>query len=676
MRSEKEMRPLVDLSRSIFQTWRPPPKWTGSQWADNRRRLSSEASAEKGRWKTNRAEYQRDILDAATDPTIEEVIAMLSAQLGKTEILLNGIGYYIDFDPSPIMLVQPTLELAEAFSKDRLAPMLRDTPCLRSKVSDGKSRDGGNTIYQKVFHGGHVTLSGGNSPTSLRSRPIRVLYIDEESALKVTSEGDPVKLAEKRTANFWNRRIVKVSTPTIKDFCRIEKDFKRGDQRYFHIPCPRCEMPHVLKWGNIVWPEDEPKKAKFKCPHCEGLFNNAEKNRAVAKCGPGPDGKKPIGIDGKHLGWRATQPFKGIASFHCWEAYSPWSSLYRIVKDFLESKDDPGLLQVWVNTCLGETWEGVGDAVNDEELMKRAEPWPKNAEVPERGLVLTCGVDVQQDRLELETVAWAGGEESWSVDYRVIHGDPDIPEGQPGSPWNDLTNHIRRPWKHESGGQCSIEATCIDSGGSNTQEVYKYVKRHKGERVFAIKGRGGTGIPIVGSPQRKRSGNKTKRPVDVYIVGVDQAKSIVYRRLKQTAPGEPGYCHFPAGRSVDYFKQLTAEKQITKFVKGFPVAEWHKKEGVRNEALDCRVYAFAALILRAPAFDRIAWKLKQIAKIHGKKKVTRAEDGADPEEPEETEESADNQPAEEPEEQKSEQPRAKRRTARRGRQRGSYVSSW
>lgn len=603
---------LADLAFSTFHTLLPPPKWTVSQWADKRRRLSGEASAEKGQWRTSRAEYQREILDSISNPDIHETVVMSSAQVGKSEILLNALGYFIDFDPSPILLVQPTLELAEAFSKDRITPMLRDSPSLKGKVGEARSRDSKNTTLHKGFDGGHVTLVGANSPTSGRSRPVRVVMFDEVSAMQTTPEGDPVKLIEKRTTTFWNRRDLKTSTPGIKGFCRIEKAFERSDKRYFYIPCPRCQMPHVLRWGNVLWPEGQPEQAVFKCPHCEGTFTNAEKNIAIAACRPDATGAKPLGIDGKPLGWRASAKSDKVAGFHLWEAYSPWSSLTKIVKEFLESKDDPSLLQVWVNTCLGETWEEAGEAVSDHELLSRCEKWPDGAEVPERGLLLTAGVDTQTDRLEVEVVAWAGGEESWSVDYRVIHGDPDIPEGAAGSPWNDLTDYLRKSWKHQSGGSCIIESTCIDSGGSNTQAVYQYVKRHKGDRVFAIKGKGGDGIPIVGNPARRRSGKKTQRPVDVYIVGVDQAKSIVYKRLKIGAPG-PGYCHFPLSRSTDYFRQLTAEKMVTRFVKGFAKREWVKQSGARNEALDCRVYAFAALILRAPQFDKVAYRLKQRA---------------------------------------------------------------
>lgn len=648
------MSALVDLVESLARTWAPPPRWSVSQWADARRRLSGEAAAEKGQWRTSRAEYQREILDSISDPTIDQTVVMSSAQVGKTELLLNTVGYFIDFDPSPIMLVQPTDQMAETFSKDRLAPMLRDTPSIRNRVADARSRDSGNTTLHKRFPGGHITMVGANAPAGLASRPIRILLMDEVDRFPASagSEGDPVRLAMKRTNNFWNRRIVTVSTPTVRGFSRIEKEFDRSDKRHFFVPCPHCGEFHVLKWGNVVWGEDtpaagDPARAVLKCPHCEGFITNAQKNVAVGR--------------GR---WEATAPFTGVAGFHLWEIYSPWRSISEIVADFLASKDDPALLQVWVNTCLGETWEEGGDSVSDHELMERCEPFPQGVDVPERGLVLTAGVDTQPDRLEVETVAWAGGEESWSVDYCVIYGDPDIPEGAEGSPWNDLTDYLRKGWTHEMGGAVSIEATCVDSGGHNTQAVYQYAKRHRGDRVFAVKGKGGPGVPIVGNPARRRSGRKTSRPVDVYIVGVDQAKSVIMKRLKISSPG-PGYCHFPLGRSAEYFKQLTAEKMLTKFVKGFPKREWVKQSGQRNEALDCRVYAFAALTLRAPQFDKIAFRVKQRATLAK----------APTPEPEKEIDEPEDKPAQDEEAPVGDSSR-KTRTATRRRRGPSYIRAW
>jgi phage terminase large subunit GpA-like protein len=591
--------PLASLFREIARQWKPPPKWKVSQWADSTRKLSREASAEPGQWDTIRAEYQREIMDAVNDPATERVVIMSSAQVGKTEVLNNVVGYFIDYDPCPMLMLQPTLEMGETWSKDRFDPMARDTPEIGQRIASGKARDKKSTILHKTFVGGHLTIAGANSPASLASRPIRIVLADEVDRYPASAgkEGDPLNLAIKRTSTFWNRKILAVSTPTMKGSSRIEAAFEETDKRRFHIACPHCEAEHALAWGNVVWSKDtpaagDPDKALFKCPHCDGYYGDVQKNSAV-----------------KRGRWIATAPFDGRAGFHIWEAYSPWRRLAEIVRDFLEAKDDPEKLQVWVNTSLGESWEGSGETIRDSDLMNRLPFKQSEHDVPRLGLLLTSGIDTQPDRLEVEVVAWGAGEQSWSIDYHVVHGDPDLPEGTVGSPWTELTDYLRKSWRHENGSDVTVGWTCIDSGGHNTQAVYNYAKRHKGDRVFAIKGRGGAGLPIIGAPNRKRTG-KVKRPVDVHIVGVDSAKMTVMNRLKIEAPG-PGYCHFPIGREPEFFRQLCAEKLITRFVKGFPVREFHKVSGARNEALDCRVYAFAALVLASPQWDKIAFRMKK-----------------------------------------------------------------
>ena len=536
-------------------------------------------------------------MDSLNDPANKRVVFMKSAQIGATEILNNAAGFYAEQDASPILVVQPTTEMGEAWSKDRLSPMIRDTPEL-ARIFGSKARNSGSTITHKTFPGGHLTVAGANSPASLASRPVRCVFLDEVDRYpgSAGSEGDPVMLAIKRANNFWNRRVYICSTPTIKGFSRIEKEWEKSDKRRFHVPCPHCDHEHHLQWANVRWGEDtpaqgDPAKAMLQCPDCEGFFSNAQKNEA-----------------GRVGRWIATADFTGIAGFHVNELYSPWKSVGDVASEFLQVKGDPSQLQVWVNTSLGETWEDSGETVNEHDLFSHCEKYP--AELPRRVLILTAGIDTQPDRLECEVVGWAGGEESWSIDYHVFHGDPDIPEGQSGSPWTGLTDHLRRAWKHESGVELTVAASCVDSGGHNTQAVYNYAKRHRGMGVFAIKGQGGEGLPIVGSPMRRRSGKKTKRPTDVYMVGTDPARLTVMRRLKINEPG-PGYCHFPEGRTLDYFRQLSVLKAVTKYVKGFARIEWRKAEGHRAEAFDCRVYAFAGLMLASPMFDKLAFRMKK-----------------------------------------------------------------
>ena len=535
-------------------------------------------------------------MDAVTDPLTQEVVVMSSAQVGKTEMINNTVGYFIDQDPAPVLVLQPTIEMSEAWSKDRLAPMLRDTRCLQGKVADPKARDSGNTVRHKTFPGGHITMAGANAPASLASRPIRIVLADEIDRYPASAgtEGDPLSLAVKRTTTFHNRKVIITSTPTVKGFSRVEMAFNETDQRHYHILCPHCQHPHVLRWGNVIWTKDTPEDAHFVCPSCSAPYTDVQKDVAVRRA------------ESQGGGWIASAPFKGKAGFHLNELYSPWRRLKETVAEFLVSKPFPERLQVWINTALGETWDAGGEILDENELLTRRERYA--AEVPSRALYLTIGADTQPDRIEAEVVGWGSGEETWSVDYQVFHGDPDIPEGQPGSPWSMFADYTRKRWKHESGVELAVSMTCIDTGGSNTQAVYDFVKAHKGHRIFGIKGFSGENLPIVGAPNRKRSGRKQKK-IDLYPVGVDQAKSVVVKRLRIAEPG-PGYCHFPEGRDIDYFRQLTAEKMVTKYVKGFPKREWHKQEGRRNEALDCRVYAFAAFVMSPPQMDKIAFRIK------------------------------------------------------------------
>lgn len=552
----------------------PPPELTVSQWADAERRLSSEASAEAGRWKTDRAPYQRGIMDAVNDPSIDTVVVMSSAQVGKTEFLLNMIGYHIDYDPSPIMLLQPTVEMAQAFSKDRLAPMVRDTPALTGKVRDSKSRSSGNTILHKSFAGGHITMSGANSSASLASRPIRLLLADEVDRYPISAgaEGDPFNLAKKRTTTFWNRKIVAVSTPTIKGASRIEALYEDSTQEHYCLPCPSCGSYQPLRWRNIVFES---------CSH------------ACEDCGA--EGTQDEWLKGRGV-WIAEQEHSRARGFHLNELVSPWRRWEQIIEDFRQAKKSPETLKTFVNTSLGETWEEEGETVDSTGLLARREEYA--AQVPKDALVLTAAVDVQDDRLEVEVVGWAEGETSWNVDLRVIRGDP-----SQAQVWSDLDDVLNSTYEHELGHSLHIAATCIDSGGHHTQEVYDYCKTRQHKRIFAIKGVGGAGRPIVSAPSKKGTG-KSKRKVDLFTVGVDDAKGLIFARLRICEPSTAGYCHFPVERDEEYFAQLTAEKLVTKFVKGFPRKEWVKTRA-RNEALDLRVYALAALRILNPVWQSL-----------------------------------------------------------------------
>lgn len=558
----------------------PPPDLTVSEWADAYRRLSSESSAEPGQWNTDRAPYQREILDSVNDPELEKVVIMASAQVGKTELLLNTVGYHIDFDPAPIMLMQPTEQLAKNFSKERLAPMIRDTPAIRNKVADVKTRDGGNTTLQKSFPGGYIALVGANAPSGLASRPIRILLADEVDRFPVSAgtEGDPLSLAEKRTNNFYNRKKIFVSTPTNKGSSRIEAEFELSTQEHYHYPCPSCGHLQPLRWEQIKFDkEDESVPVRHACKDCGCLHDEYE-------------WKKQKGT------WFASNPGAPSRGFHLNEFLSPWRKWKEIVSDFKDAKRKGSeAMKVWKNTSLGETWEEEYKQVDNDDLLKRREEYP--AQVPDGVKILTAAVDTQDDRFEIEVIGWGFGKESWGIEYHIIRGDLNKPDV-----WQELDEYLSRTWAKEDGKKFGIACTCIDSGGHFTQDVYKFTKPRESRRIYAIKGKNtgkGDYDPLI-------AGYSRPKPLRALLIslGVNDGKARVMSNLEIHEFGA-NYCHFPKNRGYeeDYFKGLTAERLETRYERGVPYMAWRKIRA-RNEPLDLRVYNIAALEILNPNLEK------------------------------------------------------------------------
>lgn len=516
------------------------------------------------------------MMDACSDPNIPEVVIMSGAQLGKSEAILNILGYYIDTDPCPIMLMQPTVEMAQAFSKDRVAAgLLNSTPCLRNKVKDPRSRDSGNTTLHKVFAGGAITMVGANSPAGLASRPIRVLLCDEVDRYPMSAgtEGDPISLARKRTQNYFNRKVILVSTPTNKGGSRIETAFNQSDQRHYYVPCPHCKNKQVLKWSNVVWDEGIPETARYTCDACGSTWSEADRLKAV-----------------KNGEWVAHEEFKGVAGFFINALYSPWAKLSDHVREFLNVKKNPEMLRVFCNTVLGELWEDQGERVDDLDLAERRE---ELTYLPEEALIITAGVDVQPDRLEASVIAWGDQWEAWVVDHVILYGD-----AAGLKVWQQLDALLARTYETVDGRELPISATCVDSGGANTQTVYEYCKPRYGRRVFAIKGVGGEARPLVGKPAKN---NSKKCPL--FPIGTDTAKDLLFSRLKIEDEGA-GYVHFSDTLPDEYFKQLTGEKVVTKYLRGFAKRQYVKFR--RNEALDCFVYSLASATILNVNFESLA----------------------------------------------------------------------
>ena len=541
--------------------------------------LSAEDASEPGKYSTTRAPYQRGILDAISNPLNSEVVIMSSAQVGKTLIAKAVIGYCIDQDPAPMLIVQPTIEMAETFSKDRLAPMVRDTPALRGKIADPRSRDSGNTILHKRFAGGHLTIVGANAPAGLASRPIRWVLCDEVDRYPASAgtEGDPVSLAKARTKTFHNRKLVLMSTPGDEATSRIAPAYEASDQQNYLVPCHECGHMQTLRWSQVRWAPDEPDTAHYECEQCEARWTDGQRIEALA-----------LGM------WVATFPGRPVAGFHLNELYSPFRMAGQIVAEFLNAKASPETLKTWTNTSLGETWKDAGgDRRHPELLARRREGYDctDSQDVPDGVVWISAGADTQDDRLEVELVGWGVGEESWGLDYAVIDGNPDTPEV-----WLRLEDQLNRMFTRTDGARIPVSIMAIDSGGHHTTRVYDFARKHR--RARACVGRSGNRAEVT-RPSKQKGGKMTP-----WVIGVDQIKAqLLQSRLLVEAPG-PRYCHFPDTYSDVWFEQLCAEVAVTKYRHGVPYVVWDAGRR-RNEALDCRVLAMAGLRMERPNLEAL-----------------------------------------------------------------------
>jgi len=578
----------VKLMKKVFSVLKPPPDLTLSEWADEYRRLSKKSSAEPGRWKTSKAPYQKEIMDAISDISTQKVVVMSAAQIGKTDaFILNTVGYFIHFDPSPIMVMQPNVQpMAESFSKDRLTPMLRDTPILRDKINE-KSRSSGNTILHKEFPGGHITIVGANSAAGLRSRPMRILLADEVDGYPATAgkDGDPLLLASKRLTTFWNKKEVYISTPTIKGISRIEVEYENSTQETWHVPCPDCGEFQPIEWAQIKFNKENLDEISFVCAKCGVIHSEFTWKEQFVK--------------GKFI---ARFPGRKVRGFHLNALASLFVEWREIVEKFLvaneeKKKGNVEPLKVFVNTELGECWEEEGEQLETDDLYSRREKY--NCEVPEDVLVLTAGVDTQDDRFEIEVVGWGEGKESWGIRYQVIYGDLKGKEV-----WNELDEFLNQTFIRADGAALKIICACVDSGGHFTTEVYRFCKTRTARRIFAIKGKGGMAVPYYNKPSKS---NREGAPL--FTIGVDTGKAILYQRLTVKEEG-PNYCHFPKeddrGYTEEYFKGLTSERMVMSYKRGKAQYVWVLKNKAykRNEPLDVRNYASAALEIANPPLKK------------------------------------------------------------------------
>lgn len=579
------MSALTDLQHDLDALWRPPRLLSLAEWADENFLLPV-GDANAGRWRT--MPYQRGLMDAMTDPAIERVTIMKSARVGYTKAFCAFVAYHMAADPCPILIVQPTIDDAMKHSKEDIAPMLTGIPALYGVVEQGGGRDTGNTILDKQFRGGSLSLVGANSPRGFRRTSRRVVIFDEVDGYPPSAgtEGDQIELGVRRTEYYWNRKILAGSTPTLTGHSRIEHLFEDGDQRRRYLPCPFCGVFQVLRLKNLRWPEGKPEKAVLICEACGRDIHHRQK-REMDEAGE----------------WRAEVPENFTpthrhASYHVWAgySYSPNATWGHIALEFVRAnRGGTATLQTFVNTVLGETFSDRGEAPEWEPLLQRRSAYPIG-QVPVGPVVLTAGVDVQRDRLVYEVVGWGRGKRSWSIDYGTLPGDTaDMARG----PWAQLDQLLARVFPGVAGGAFTIRLLAVDSG-YNTQQVYMWARKYPVNRVIAVKGQA-TG-ELVGWPspiEYSSKGKRLRRSYKIWPVCGSVAKTEFYGWLRLAPPGEgeeapPGYCEFPEYDAA-YFRELTAEQLLPiKTRRGFTRLEWSLIPGRRNDVLDARVYARAA----------------------------------------------------------------------------------
>lgn len=596
---------------------KPLPKTSVSNWADNHRMLSSGISAEPGKWKTSRAPYQKDIMNAFTEPGIHRVVVKSSSQIGKSDMMNNVIGRFAHLDPCAIMMIQPTIDMAQDYSKTRIAPMIRDTKVLNNLFYDVKSRDANNTILSKVFPGGRLIMCGANSPAGLASRPIRILLADEVDRFpdSAGTEGDPVDLAAKRMTTFWNSCMGLFSTPTNEGSSRIDEEYLAGTQEEWQHKCPNCGEYHLLRHIDMTVDYKEIKTpsgkktvivndVKWRCPHCGFSFSEKEMKQTPQK----------------YISRNADALKNGIRSFFVNGFTSPWMTWSKIMREWLEAKGDPEREKVIMNTVFGESYKQKGAFEDEQIFLRRRESY--GAELPNGVLLLTAAIDTQDNRLEYEVVGWGKEEECWGIRKGIVLGAPNQDRT-----WKEIDNILDKTYHFADGKGLKVVRTFIDSGGHYTSDFYNYCQKNFHKQRFAIKGRGGPGIPLI---YKIAKANNAKAPL--ILLGVDDGKQQIMDRLSIDSPG-PLYFHFPqdegikelSNRGYDdlYFKGIISEHKKVYKRNGVLREVWETTKNVRNEPLDLRNYNLACMKSLKPDWGKLEMLVNGMSETEVKRAVAK-----------------------------------------------------
>jgi phage terminase large subunit GpA-like protein len=557
---------LADVRRAALRSLVPPPRLRLSEWIERELRLPEGVSATPGAvrlWP-----WQVGIALAISDPGIERITLVKPVRVGFTTLLTGAIGAFIVNEPSPILAVLPTEADCRDYVVSDIEPIFAATPALRGVLSADVEEGERNTLLSKRFAGGSLKVIASKSPRNLRRHTARILIIDEADACAVGPEGSPIALAEKRTLTFANRKIILGSTPLFEDTSHVLRAYAQSDARVYEIPCALCGVFFELMWPHIFWPPNEPSRAACKCPHCEGTIEERYK-ASMVNAGQ----------------WRITRPeVKGHAGFKINSLISllPHTSWGALATEFVAAKEDTALLQSFCNTILAEGWSESGEEVDETALISRAEPFGLDA-IPEPVLLITCGVDVQDDRLEASIVGWSRRGEMYVLQHNVIWGSVDD-----DTTWAELDELLRSKWRHPFGGQLGIDACAIDSGdGQWTSKVYSFAFPRSARRVLAIKGLGGARPEIAVSKSKMKAGASSGR---LWVVGVDNVKTTLFSRLQRQQ-----MIHFSHTLEPIYFEQLCSERRTVRYRKGQPIRRFERISGrVRAESWDCLVYSFAA----------------------------------------------------------------------------------
>lgn len=572
------------------------PDISCAEWAETERYVSAEHNPEEpGEWRNSRVPYLVDIMDALSDPRVERVVFKKSGRVGGTEVLNNFLGYIIHLRPRSTMVVLPTVEEAKGWSKETLDPMLRDTRCLRGRVRDSDSgrRAKGSTIQVKLFAGGRglLAIMGSNAAAGLRRRSIANVLCSEVDGFALEArggrakEGDPLALAIRRSQNVRSRKIYLESTPTTQGVSRIDREYDRSDQHEYLVPCPHCGHRQRLEWANLEWQGRDASTVVYRCGEYDRKADGSVTRRAG--CGKAiEEHHKPQML--RAGAWQARYPDRTVRGYFIWAGYSPFVTWQRLVEEWIAAQGDREALKVFVNTVLGEVWEDTETEIDHQVLAARRAKQRYAAEVPTPVGLLTAGVDVQGDRLEVSVWGWAAEERAHVLAHEIVVGNP-----VEADTWNRLDLVLGRQWVHANGRTLPIAATCVDSGGHHADEVYAYCRARQRLNVFAIKGSNAPGAQAVGKMTPLPRGGR------LVILGTDTLKDSLFARLAVMTDG-PRYIQFAWNLPDDYFEQLTSESARIRYVNRRPVRRWELRPGARNEALDCAVYALAALYLLGP----------------------------------------------------------------------------